>query len=417
MLEMLDEYSKGKVLTIQTQQKRKKKKNKKKQKRQDQDEFADDLEFSDNEFDQSEDEENVERQFNFVVELSRLVDYEVIEKYTYMLSQHQMYRHRPILIKACSSFFKRIISQTKQTWIFFQLDTLSVFNDFLQKDIANNSLMKGIMEHKASTVKQRQLEAYSIELKSVVTMVVGKFTELLKRNKMLGVEILFRFASKDIKDQILNNYEERAARAPADKAKHQAVQQQDELQEAVIDMNNFNIEEEDIREDVLQLGLVEHDKHSSNDGDGNDGGFHWTQDKDEILINNYSNFISLGKKGCFEMISMLIEGTTAKQCYERGKELGLKKLSVEECRARSMKLVSEHKTSSFSNKKVLYALRKFVLSKLDASEGSLEKARVAEYIDFVKKVCADYEEFRTAEDNMVLFGGELELNDIKRVVQ
>ena len=53
MLEMLDEYSKGKVLTIQTQRKRKVKKNKKKQQRKagDIEEFAEnELDFSDNEF-------------------------------------------------------------------------------------------------------------------------------------------------------------------------------------------------------------------------------------------------------------------------------------------------------------------------------------------------------------------------------
>ncbi len=38
-------------------------------------------------------------------------------------------------------------------------------------------------------------------------MVTAKFVELLKKNKMLGVEILFRWPSREIKDQILNNYE------------------------------------------------------------------------------------------------------------------------------------------------------------------------------------------------------------------
>lgn len=38
-------------------------------------------------------------------------------------------------------------------------------------------------------------------------MVTTKFVELLKKNKMLGVEILFRWPSREIKDQILNNYD------------------------------------------------------------------------------------------------------------------------------------------------------------------------------------------------------------------
>lgn len=117
------------------------------------------------------------------------------------------------------------------------------------------------------------------------------------------------------------------------------------------------------------------------------------------------------------MISMLIEGTTAKQCYERGKVLGLKKLSIEECRAKSLKLVSQNKTSSFSNKKVLYALKKFVLTKLEGCEEPIAKAQLVGFIDYIRKICEDYEEFRKTEDNLVLFGGELELNDIKRVAQ
>ena len=76
MLEMLDEYSKGKVLTIQTQKKRKVKKNKKKH---NDDIYSDDeLNGDDDDF---EDEENVERNFNFVKELCQLVDYDVVDRY------------------------------------------------------------------------------------------------------------------------------------------------------------------------------------------------------------------------------------------------------------------------------------------------------------------------------------------------
>jgi len=206
MLEMLDEYSKGKVLTIQTQRKRKVKKNKKKAKKNreagEMEEFAEDLDFSDGGYEDDDltDEENVERTFNFVSELSVLVDYDVISKYAFILKHESIYSKKPLLIKACSSFFKRIISQTKQSWIFFQVETLSIFNDFLQKDISNNSLMRGILEKKASTVTAKQLEAFQVEMKSVINMITAKFTELLKKNKMLGVEILFRFPTREIKD-------------------------------------------------------------------------------------------------------------------------------------------------------------------------------------------------------------------------
>jgi len=67
----------------------------------------------------------------------------------------------------------------------------------------------------------------------------------------------------------------------------------------------------------------------------------WTQEKDEVLINNYRNFESLGKKSCFELLAALIPGMTAKECYYRGKALQLKKLSAEDSLQLSRKLISE----------------------------------------------------------------------------
>jgi hypothetical protein len=102
-------------------------------------------------YDREEEEQNIERQFNFVGELSVLVDYEVISKYIYILKHEEQYKKNPFLIQACSSFFKRIINQTKQTWIFFQIQTLSVFSEFQTKDQTNNNLMRGINEKIAIT--------------------------------------------------------------------------------------------------------------------------------------------------------------------------------------------------------------------------------------------------------------------------
>ena len=61
-------------------------------------------------YDLEEEEQNIERQFNFVGELSVLVDYEVINKYIYILRHEEQYSKNPFLIQACSSFFKRIIN-------------------------------------------------------------------------------------------------------------------------------------------------------------------------------------------------------------------------------------------------------------------------------------------------------------------
>ena len=80
-------------------------------------------------------------------------------------------------------------------------------NEFIQKDITNNSLMRGIQEKIANTSNERTLQFHKIEMKSIIKEITAKFTELLKKNKMLGVEILFRWPSREIKDQILNNYD------------------------------------------------------------------------------------------------------------------------------------------------------------------------------------------------------------------
>lgn len=86
---------------------------------------------------------------------------------------------------------------------------MNTFNDFLQQDICNNSLMKGILQDKAVSSVAKQIEQHKAELKQIVTTIVSKFLELLRQNPMLGVEILFRFPSREIKDAILTNYEGR----------------------------------------------------------------------------------------------------------------------------------------------------------------------------------------------------------------
>ena len=149
---------------------------------------------------ESEEEANVERQFNFLSELSTLVDYNVIEKYLYVIKNDSQSKKNPFLLQACTVFFRRIINQTKQTWIFFQIQTLSIFNKFIQSDTPNNQLMRGINEKTAYTQSERLYQTNALDLKSIVNIIVSKFTELLKKNHMLGVEALFRFPTREIKD-------------------------------------------------------------------------------------------------------------------------------------------------------------------------------------------------------------------------
>ena len=78
-----------------------------------------DDEDSDNAFNQNDndeygeeeeepDEENIEREFNFVGEFVTLLQYPVVSKYLFII-QKQLYEKKHVILKACTSFFKRII--------------------------------------------------------------------------------------------------------------------------------------------------------------------------------------------------------------------------------------------------------------------------------------------------------------------
>ena len=53
-------------------------------------------------------------------------------------------------------FFKRLVFQLKQPWIFFQLESLSAFHAFLQRNSSNNSLMAGLGEKKTFAARKLQ---------------------------------------------------------------------------------------------------------------------------------------------------------------------------------------------------------------------------------------------------------------------
>lgn len=43
--------------------------------------------------------------------------------------------------------------------------------------------------------------------------------------------------------------------------------------------------------------------------------------------------------------------------------------------------------------------------------------QIKNYLDYIQNVCDEYADFRKQEDDLVLFGGELELRDIRRAAQ
>lgn len=148
--------------------------------------------------------EHVERRFNFVSELAYLVDYAVLDKYVMLLRNPSHFERRPLLAKAVTAFFKRILHQAKQAWIFYQLGTIAAINEYLQRDKCNNRLMAGVQV--AGESGSRLPPHDERELKLVLKAIAQSFLSQLRKNNMLAVEMLFEFPSREIKDAILNNY-------------------------------------------------------------------------------------------------------------------------------------------------------------------------------------------------------------------
>ena len=170
--------------------------------------------FHDVEMDEESDrEENVERQLNFNAEISLLINYEVISRYMTVVDLKNTLSKEADLLQMTASFFRRVVFQLKQTWIFYQMDFMHYFNEFLQQNNCSNSLMKGIMENASGdSYNERKLRISNDQLKQIITTIVGKFVALQMDNPLLAMEAMFRFQTKEIKDQVLCNYELGVAR-------------------------------------------------------------------------------------------------------------------------------------------------------------------------------------------------------------
>lgn len=142
-LACLEDYSRGRVFSIATGQKRMFKKKKVLPKKKgltdelsepDQDfnpERPDELEQEDDFYDEemneeSDEEREVQRQFEFVPEIAILVDYTVVRTYI-TLFKNPAHKENPDVYLIVAQFFKRMVTQLKQVWIFFQLDFLVAF--------------------------------------------------------------------------------------------------------------------------------------------------------------------------------------------------------------------------------------------------------------------------------------------------
>jgi len=130
-----------------------------------------------------------------------LINPDVVSRYMSIVDQNCSLSKQADLVQMTASFFRRVVYQLKQTWIFFQLDYINYFNEFLQAGVCTNSLMKGIMTGSlGESYTERKLQVSRDQLRQIVIVIVGKFVQLQMDNPMLALEALFRFQSKEIKD-------------------------------------------------------------------------------------------------------------------------------------------------------------------------------------------------------------------------
>lgn len=213
---------------------------------------------------------------------------------------------------------------------------MHLFNEYLNKDVCNNSLMKGIMENSTQTFAEKKLRHSQEQLRQIITTIVGKFCQLQKENPMLAVEALFRFQSKEIKDMVMCNYAMDATRFGLVDKEQDLAQQLAAAQ--AYDANIIFGDE--------QVATVDREEFVITDAKEQ-----WTQEQDEILISNYETVKQLDKKHRYEFLSSLLQNKkSAKDCQKRCKQLKLKqgKGNLDLARGISKSLLAEQGTKASS---------------------------------------------------------------------
>lgn len=63
-------------------------------------------------------------------------------------------------------------------------------------------------ESKPLTSQQKQIEATLNQLREVIYIIIKDFVKVMSTNKLLGLECLFRYKSKELIQSIIGNYSE-----------------------------------------------------------------------------------------------------------------------------------------------------------------------------------------------------------------
>jgi len=246
-----------------------------------------------------------------------IVDYAVISKIMILLKKDKFLENSNnsksnYIYRIITKLFERIVNKIDSGWIFYQLEYLNIFNFLLNnKDFDTN-----LVYH---------------DLKAVIEKVVKSYFDLLKTNKLLIIESLFRFQNSIIRDDIFNNYEaivvdEKDDNRDFDNNEFEKDLEYDGIMEFEKDpdaelalnnlkkkkKNNYNKEQNENMKKLLNDDREDEDMEEK-----------WTESDDIILIENYKEFSEF--TNFYEILEKLFPFKTKSDLRHRIKDLKLKK--------------------------------------------------------------------------------------------
>ena len=225
---------------------------------------------------------------------------------------------------------------------------------------------------------------------------------------MLAMEAMFRFQTKEIKDQVLCNYSIGVQR-------YGMIDKDDENENNKL--INGAYDENIIFGDEQAVFGADNDvnAYSEEENERVVDKNQWTQKQDEVLIENYQNFANLEKKSRFTFLAELVGGQkTYKDCYNRAKLLKLKNGTIDQAKEISSNMLSKKGDhQSLKDRLVRQALNTLCKHISDRSEGKVEFEQIKKMCEFLRAIQIDHKDYKRVEEDTILFGHNLEMADMR----
>jgi timeless len=262
-----------------------------------------------------DDDQYLERDLDPKQEMQVLLDYNIVSKLLMLFNESSMInntsenfladlKRENNLIRIINKLFQRVIGTLKGHWVFFQMDYLYIIHSLL-----NN--------------KRFTSDAFFSELLIVFQDIIKNFFAVLRTNKLLTIESLFRFPSLLMKDSIINNYE--YVTPPEDTLGNKDREYMPEEEEYRFDLGeeqeyDGEIEPEKGEETVPKVEKKNKKKVRKHSED------HivvWTEDEDLLLIENYLEYEN--DEGLYDILDKMFKDKDKHDIKHRVKTLKLKK--------------------------------------------------------------------------------------------